>query len=167
MVKMTEPDFLTKLQHTFGYRLGRFNQVGKRITFPLKQVTLSKLVSGSVVFIGNAAHTLHPIAGQGFNLGLRDIAMLAQCIAKHGLGADMLHIYQQARQHDHKIITHFTDSLIELFNPHFPGARLSRGMGLAAFDNLPFLKRLLSRYARGFGGVIPDLACEIPLRSSH
>lgn len=160
----TESDFLKELQHAFGYRLGRFVKVGQRVLYPLRQVTMPETVSGRVVYVGNAAHTLHPVAGQGFNLGLRDVATLAQCIAQEGLENKMLQIYLQARQHDQAAITRFTDNLIGLFTSRIPGLSMMRGAGLIALDNVALLKNLLARYARGFGGVIPDLVCGIPLR---
>lgn len=167
MLTISDADFLKQLQQAFGYRLGRLTQVGQRTAYPLRQITLSSVVSDAVVFVGNAAHTLHPIAGQGFNLGLRDIAMLAQCITQHGINDEMLNAYQRVRQYDQTAITRFTDGLIELFQYSFPGSALARGLGLIAFDNIPFLKRILSRYARGFAGITPDLVCGIPLGSMH
>lgn len=164
---MPESEFLKQLQQIVGYRLGRFVKVGQRTLYPLRQVTLSTLISNSVVFIGNAAHTLHPIAGQGFNLGLRDVAMLAQAISQYGLNPEMLRYYQKSRQHDHTIITRSTDMLVELFQMQFPGIACTRSMGLIAFDNMPVLKKILSRYARGYAGIIPDLVCGIPLGSIH
>jgi 2-octaprenyl-6-methoxyphenol hydroxylase len=166
LMKTNDDDFLKALQQTFGYRLGRFVQVGRRVLYPLKQVIMPQTVSNSVVFIGNAAHTLHPVAGQGFNLGLRDVATLAQYIAKEGLSPNMLNHYQQARQHDQAVITQLTDSLAELFTYQMPGLGIARGLGLMTLDNSHLLKKLLSRYARGFAGVIPDLVCGIPLQRS-
>ncbi len=159
-----DKDFLRALQDTFGYRLGRFIKVGERSLYPLRQVIMPEQVLGPVVFVGNAAHTLHPVAGQGFNLGLRDIALLAQCIAKEGLEPKMLQSYQQARRYDQAAITHLTDGLIKLFMSRLPGLSIARGAGLIALDNVGFLKNLLARYARGFAGVIPDLVCGIPLQ---
>ena len=163
----SEPDFLNTLQYTFGYRLGRFVKVGQRTIYPLRQVIMSQQAIASVVFVGNAAHTLHPVAGQGFNLGLRDVATLAQCIAHAGLGPAMLQQYQQARRHDQVAITHFTDGLIKLFTSRAPGLAAMRSAGLIALDNSSILKNVLARYARGFAGVTPDLVCGIPLRSMH
>lgn len=163
LLSLTEAAFLQELQQTFGYRLGRFAKVGKRFSYPLQQVLMPMQIKWPVVFVGNAAHTLHPVAGQGFNLGLRDVATLAQCIAEQGLNAEMLHHYVRLRAHDQKIITRLTDSLIQVFTSRFPGLGVARGLGLMALDNIPALKNLLARYARGFGGVIPDLVCEIAL----
>lgn len=159
----SDREFLNILQQAFGYRLGRFVKVGKRVLYPLRQVVMSESVLGAIVFVGNAAHTLHPVAGQGFNLGLRDVATLAQCVAQEGLDSKMLQTYQQARRYDQAAITRFTDGLIELFTSRVPGLAMMRGAGLIALDNVAVLKNLLARHARGFAGVIPDLVCGIPL----
>jgi 2-octaprenyl-6-methoxyphenol hydroxylase len=164
IMSLSENEFLQKLQEAFGYRLGRFAKVGKRSSFPLQQILMPKQVKGPVVFVGNAAHTLHPVAGQGFNLGLRDVATLAQCIAKQGLSAEMLAHYVQLRAHDQKVIAGFTDGLINVFTNRVHGLGLVRGLGLIALDTIPALKNILARYARGFGGIIPDLVCEIALQ---
>ena len=163
LAHVSESDFIHELQTAFGYRLGRFTNVGKRAIYPLKQIIMPSQVKDRVVFLGNAAHTLHPVAGQGFNLGLRDVASLAQCIAQQGLGSDMLESYLATRRSDHQIITRLTDGLIELFNSKLPGMSILRGAGLIGFDNTSFLKNLLARYARGFAGITPDLVCGIAL----
>ena len=165
LMNMPENEFLNQLQRAFGYRLGRLVRVGERVVYPLSQVLMTDQVMGKVVFVGNAAHTLHPVAGQGFNLGLRDVAMLAQCIVREGLAPDMLQTYQQARRHDQAAITRLTDGLIELFTSHLPGLAKLRSAGLIAMDNIPVLKNILARYARGYAGVIPDLVCGIALQA--
>lgn len=164
---LDEREFLAHLQRAFGYRLGRFVRVGERVSYPLRQVLISEQVVGRVVFVGNAAHTLHPVAGQGFNLGLRDVAMLAQCLVREGLNAEALNSYLQSRRHDQTAITRLTDGLIELFTSQLPGLGLARAMGLIAMDNTPLLKNTLTRYARGFGGIIPDLVCGIALHTQE
>ncbi|KTD03857.1 2-octaprenyl-6-methoxyphenyl hydroxylase [Fluoribacter gormanii] len=163
LLSLSDADFLRELQQAFGYRLGRFAKVGKRFSYPLQQVLMPIQAKWPVVFVGNAAHTLHPVAGQGFNLGLRDVATLAQCIAEQGLNAEMVQHYVQLRSHDQKAITRLTDGLIHVFTSRLPGFGVARGLGLIALDNIPVLKNLLARYARGFGGVVPDLVCEIAL----
>jgi 2-octaprenyl-6-methoxyphenol hydroxylase len=165
LMGLSDSMFLKELQMAFGYRLGRFAKMGTRFSYPLKQVLMPEQAKWPVVFVGNAAHTLHPIAGQGFNLGLRDVATLAQCIARQGLNSVMLEDYQKLRQHDQWVITQLTDSLIHIFTSRWPGIRLARNLGLVVLDNIPALKRILARYTCGFGGVIPDLACEIALNS--
>lgn len=163
-LQLTDNALMHELQQAFGYRLGRFEKIGTRQIFPLRQIIMPRLVHQSVVFIGNAAHTLHPVAGQGFNLGLRDVAMLAQCIQQQGLTAAALQRYQSARKHDQSAIQWLTDGLIELFSSRLPGLGIARGHGLLALENAPWLKHELIRYAQGFGGIVPDLVCGVPLR---
>lgn len=163
LLSLSDADFLRQLQQTFGYRVGRFVQVGKRFSYPLQQVLMPQQIQWPVVFVGNAAHTLHPVAGQGFNLGLRDVATLAQCLVAQGLTEEMLSRYVQLRIHDQKAMACLTDGLIQLFSSRLPGLGFARGLGLIALDNIPALKNLLARYARGFGGTIPDLVCDIAL----
>ncbi len=165
MYDASESEFLQALQNAFGYRLGKFIKVGKRAIFPLKQVIMPKTHTNSIVFIGNAAHTLHPVAGQGFNLGLRDVATLAQCIFKYGLSPDMLKKYQLMRSHDQKYIKLLTENLITIFKSNFPGLSCLRSLGLLTLDNSNLGKNLLEQYTRGFAGSTPDLVCGIPLHS--
>lgn len=160
LLALSDAEFLCQLQQTFGYRLGRFTKIGTRYSYPLQQVLMPQQVKDLVVFIGNAAHTLHPVAGQGFNLGLRDVATLAQCIATQGLTREMLTQYVQLRRHDQQVITRFTDGLINVFTSRLPGLGFARSLGLVALDNIPAVKNLLARYACGFGGIVPDLVCE-------
>lgn len=160
---MDDTLFLKQLQLRFGYRLGRFVKVGQRSLFPLQEIIMPDQIEWPLVFIGNAAHTLHPVAGQGFNLGLRDVAALAQCILHHGLKKDMLNHYQIMRQDDQAAIIRFTDGLIRVFGSQIPGMALGRSLGLVAFDNIKILQQLFARYARGYGGIVPDLACGIQL----
>lgn len=166
LMDMPDSGFLNHLQRAFGYRLGRFTRAGQRMVYPLQQVLMPEQVCDKVVFVGNAAHTLHPVAGQGFNLGLRDIAMLAQCLVREGLGPEMLQTYQQSRRYDQTAITRFTNGLVELFTSQLPGMGLIRSAGMIAVDNSPVLKKLLARYARGYAGVIPDLVCGIQLANT-
>ncbi|MCX7118967.1 MAG: FAD-dependent monooxygenase [Legionellales bacterium] len=162
--QMDDEAFLQNLTKVFGYRLGRFVGVGQRLTYPLRQMLMTESVQGPVVFIGNAAHTLHPVAGQGFNLGLRDVAMLAQMITQIGLDAPtLLTRYQEARQHDQTVIARFTDGLISMYGHPNLGVRMVRQFGLLVLDNNRLLKRVVARYATGLGGVVPDLVCGIPL----
>ena len=167
LMTASDTEFLRELQSAFGYRLGRLVKVGKRFTYPLKQVLMPQQVKWPVVFVGNAAHTLHPVAGQGFNLGLRDVAALAQCIAHYGLNKDMLDHYMQLRSTDQRIITSFSNGLISLFTSRFPGVGLARNLGLIALDNSTTLKNWFARYAQGFSGVIPDLVCQIALETKE
>lgn len=159
--------FLKALQAAFGYRAGRFIKVGERAAYPLRQVIMPRQTAWPVAFVGNAAHTLHPVAGQGFNLGLRDVAMLAQCIIQYGLLPQMLTRYEALRTADQVAVTQFTNGLVELFAKHTPGFGLLRGLGLFTLDNLPIAKQILAYFAKGFVGHSPDLVCQIPLLERH
>lgn len=164
LLALSDHEFIQHLIRVFGYRVGRIEHVGRRMTYPLRQMLMPDSVCGSVVFIGNAAHTLHPVAGQGFNLGLRDVAMLAQMITQIGLAdPTLLERYQAARQHDQKAIAHLTDGLIKLYSHSNIGVKMARQFGVLILDNNRLLKRVLARYASGLAGVVPDLVCGIPL----
>lgn len=167
ILQMDDAQFLKELQRAFGYRLGRFIKTGARVAYPLKQVIMPTQTHWPLVFVGNAAHSLHPVAGQGFNLGLRDVATLAQCIAEFGLNEGMLNVYLQLRRHDQQAIRYLTDGMVSLFTSRLPGIGFLRNLSLLAFDQIPVLKNLLTNYMRGFGGIIPDLVCGIALSSKE
>ncbi len=164
---LSDAQFIQRLQAKFGYRLGRLEKVGERAVFPLRQVRTPQLAHWPVVFIGNAANTLHPVAGQGFNLGLRDVAMLAQILRQSGVNKAAFERYESSRSTDQSSIAWLTNGLIDLFTSKTPGLSYLRGCGLVALDNLPILKRTISRYASGFAGIVPDLACQIPLNNGE
>ena len=116
---------------------------------------------GRVVLIGNAAQALHPVAGQGFNLGLRDAATLAEMLA--GAAADpdfaeLLGRFAAWRAEDRQGVTRFTDGLVKLFGSDLPGLGMVRNFGLLLFDLSPAAKRALSRVSWGFAGRMPRLA---------
>lgn len=167
LMALDEAAFLCDLQKAFGYRLGRFIRVGKRIIYPLRQLIMPRKIAWPLVFIGNAAHTLHPVAGQGFNLGLRDVASLAQCIIQQGLNEAMLFCYQKMRQHDEKTIIQLTNRLLDIFKSRLPGMTIARHLGLLMVDNLSVLQRCLTHYTQGFAGITPDLVCGIKLKSKE
>lgn len=163
LFELSDSLFLKELQQAFGYKLGKFIQLGKRTFFPLKHVSMPKKIAWPYVFIGNAAHTLHPIAGQGFNLGLRDVASLAECILKYGINETMLERYEAMRRHDQNAIQLFTDNLVRIFTSKMPGVGLIRNLGLLSIELFPLFKNTLTHYAGGFGGEPCDLVCNIPL----
>lgn len=152
-----EAEFLQHLQKAFGYQLGKFIRVGKRVLFPLTQAYMPKIHAWPLVFIGNAAQTLHPVAGQGFNLGLRDVASLAQCIDEKGLSSDMLETYASRRHADQRSILDLTDNLLNFFTNQLPGFGLLQSLSLLAMDNSLALQKRLVRKAKGFDGYLPDL----------
>ncbi len=172
LLALTDAAFLERLQARFGYRLGRFQQVAPRRAYPLKLVLTRQPVQPRVILIGNAAHTLHPVAGQGFNLGLRDVAALAEVLAQGArAGADLggpavLADYRGWRGNDQLETARLTDLLARLFvNPLAP-VRLARDLGMLGLDLAPPLRRRLARSFMGVAGRLPRLACGIPLESA-
>jgi 2-octaprenyl-6-methoxyphenol hydroxylase len=157
------------LQERFGQRLGRLQRVGRRQAWPLRLLHANESVRERVALIGNAVHTLHPIAGQGFNLGARDVAVLAEVLIDAvRAGEDpgslaVLERYSQWRRHDHRNVTVFTDGLARLFSLSLPALGMVRGAGLLAFDLLPPAKRLLTRMTMGRASRLPRLARGLPL----
>lgn len=147
--------FLQALQQAFGQRAGTFIKAGRRGAYPLTRVLADKQVQGRCVIMGNAAHTLHPVAGQGFNLCMRDAHVLAQMLSRQVLkGADigdqtMLKRYEKARQTDQKRVIRFCDAVVHGFTHPNPAIRLARNVALIAFDKLPNIKPLVANYAMG------------------
>ncbi len=166
---LDDGDFLKKLGKEFGYRLGQFTKVGKRSSFPLALVTSEKNTAPHTVIIGNASHTMHPVAGQGLNLAMRDIAVLADLIAKysHDLSADeLLADYESQRSGDIKTTVRYTDSLVRLFsNDNFILGHTRAG-GLLAVDRLPPLRKLFTRQSMGINYRQSRLARGLKLKAS-
>lgn len=166
---MEDARFLRLLNRRFGARLGEFERVGKRSKYPLTLIRSRRQVRRRVALVGNAAHTLHPIAGQGFNLALRDVAALAQLIvdavrAGHDPGqGELLHTYYRWRQGDQRSVTAFTDGLVKLFGSDFAPLAAARGAGLLALDLFPPLRRVLARQAMGLSGRQTRVARGLPL----
>ena len=157
-VRQGEGEFTARLQEAFGYWLGRIALASRPVGFPLRLIRADRMTDPRVVFIGNAMHQIHPVAGQGFNLGLRDAAMLAERIAlqvqlQEDIGAPaFLESYALARRHDLERVVRFTDSLVRIFSNEFPPLVLGRNLALTAMDRIPMVKRLLSHQAMGYGG---------------
>jgi 2-octaprenyl-6-methoxyphenol hydroxylase len=155
MCSCSPADFLQVLQARFGYRLGRLLQVGERREYPLALVQSHEQVRQGVVVMGNAAHALHPVAGQGFNLALRDVAELARVLASgvaEGLPPGdlaMLQRYQSRQQSDQDRTIRFSDQVPALFMHRDPLLGLGRDLALAGLDITPALKREFVRYAAG------------------
>lgn len=147
--------FLATLQQAFGERAGTFVTAGRRGAYPLTRVLADKQVDGRCVIMGNAAHTLHPVAGQGFNLCMRDAHVLAQMMSAQVLkGADigdtqLLKRYEKARQTDQKRVIRFCDAVVHGFTHPNPAIKLARNVALVAFDKLPNIKPLIANYAMG------------------
>ena len=162
-----ESAYLGQLQEQFGWRAGRFLRAGPRSAYPLKLTRATTTIATRTVLIGNAAQALHPVAGQGFNLGLRDAAMLAEVIAATAgdVGAEpVLRQFAAWRARDRRGVVRFTDGLIRLFGDSRPAAALLRNLGLLMFDLTPPAKGALARVSAGFGGPTPRLARGLSLR---
>lgn len=150
---MTDNEVIKQLQHAFGYRQGMIEKVSPRFAYPLVLEQASQLTLHRAVVVGNAAQSLHPIAGQGFNLGLRDVITLAESLsATSDPGAfNTLFCYQQERMGDRTLTVSLTDSLVTLFsNTHVPMIA-GRNLALMAMDNLPPVQRQFVRHTTGYG----------------
>jgi len=167
VVQVNDAEFLARLQDAFGFRLGRFMRVGARQLYPLALTRADEHVADRLAIVGNAAQTLHPIAGQGFNLGLRDAASLAEVLADGraqrpdafdpGDGL-WLERYREWRQADRTNIVRFTDGLVRLFAQPLGPIKALRDVGMLAFDLMPAAKGALSQLSLGAAGRIPKLA---------
>ena len=147
--------FLQTLQQAFGERAGTFVAAGRRGAYPLTRVLADKQVEGRCVIMGNAAHTLHPVAGQGFNLCMRDAHVLAQMMSAQVLkGEDigdtqLLKRYEKARLSDQKRVIRFCDAVVHGFTHPNPAIKLARNVALVAFDKLPNIKPLVANLCDG------------------
>jgi len=155
--------FLAELRLRFGDWLGDIALTGPRFAYPLSLQHAERYTDRRLALIGDAAHGIHPIAGQGLNLGLRDVAALAEAIIdarRLGLdigGGDVLGRYERWRRFDTALLAGVTDGLNRLFSNDIPPVRLARDLGLAAVDRLPPLKKFLMRHAMGAVGDLPRL----------
>jgi 2-octaprenyl-6-methoxyphenol hydroxylase len=161
---LDDAQFLSRLQERFGYRLGRFVKVGQRHAYPLQLLQSRESVRPRMALIGNAVHTLHPVAGQGFNLGLRDVAALAEVVMdarRKGLDIGdhtVLARYADWRQTDQRRVVAFTDGMVRLFGHSLPPVAWLRDAGMLALDICPPAKRWFGRLTMGRAGRLPRLA---------
>lgn len=164
-----DSEFLARLQDRFGERLGVFQRIGKRKAYPLSLTRVKEHVRPRAALVGNAAHAVHPVAGQGFNLGLRDVAALAEVVIDAVRRGDdigelpVLRAYADWRARDIRVISAFTDGLARIFASSFAPLRLVRDIGLTAVNILPPVKRGLVRMTSGLTGRLPRLARGLPL----
>ncbi|HSW13683.1 MAG TPA: 2-octaprenyl-6-methoxyphenyl hydroxylase [Solimonas sp.] len=159
MLDCSDEEFLAQAQDTFGERLGRFTVLGRRNAHPLSRVLSERLTVPRVLFAGNAAQSLHPVAAQGFNLGLRDVAAVAEALqsADDAGAPELLRAYEQARQADRERVAQFTDRLVRTFSNRLPGFAALRHLGLLAMDLTPPLKQAVLWQNLGYGSA-PQLA---------
>ncbi|MEH0833946.1 2-octaprenyl-6-methoxyphenyl hydroxylase [Pectobacterium cacticida] len=151
-----EAEFCRQLQQAFGWRLGRFTHVGERHRYPLRLLIASQHISHRLALVGNAAQTLHPIAGQGFNLGIRDVMSLAETLVEAAKNQQdighyrVLRRYQQRREHDQQTTVAITDGLVRLFANRYTALAVGRNLGLIAMNNLPLLRDAFARRTLGW-----------------
>ena len=164
MMKLSAADFSAELERRFGASLGRLREVGGRWSYPLSLMLAERIVAHRLALIGDAAHLIHPIAGQGLNLGLRDVAALAEVVVDAWrLGLDIgstgvLGRYERWRRLDSLLLIAATDGLNRLFSNRSPALRLVRDVGLGLVNQTPPLKRMFMRHAMGLVGDLPRLA---------
>jgi 2-octaprenyl-6-methoxyphenol hydroxylase len=167
VMQMSDDAFASELQDAFGNRLGSFSRVGKRAAYPLALSKANRLVAGRCVLIGNAAHGLHPVAAQGFNLGLRDVAALSDCIAdarSDDIGdADVLERYAEWRRRDQRKLVRITDGIVRLFGSSRAPVRVLRNLGMLGFDLVPGMRSLFARHMMGLAGRLPRLSRGVPI----
>lgn len=170
ILALDDTSFTAKLQESFGLRLGRFSKVGARAAYPLGLSKANGLIVRRGVLIGNAAHGLHPVAAQGFNLGLRDVAALSDCIAdtrSNGVvdpgSAGVLEDYASWRRADQGKLVHFTDGIVRLFGSRIPAVRTLRNIGMLGFDLIPGVRTLFAKHTMGLAGKLPRLSRGVPL----
>jgi 2-octaprenyl-6-methoxyphenol hydroxylase len=169
IVALPDADFHGELEKRFGLRLGDISVVGPRRAYPLGLWVARSFIAGRLALIGDAAHVIHPIAGQGLNMGLRDVAALAEAVVEAvRLGADpgeasVLERYQRWRRFDTMTMCVSTDGLNRLFSNRSDVLRLVRDLGLGVVERLPALKRLFIREAAGLVGDVPKLLRGEPL----
>jgi 2-octaprenyl-6-methoxyphenol hydroxylase len=178
---LDDDEFLAEIQDAFGYRLGQFSRVGTRASYSLVLSKAVRLTATRSVLIGNSAHGLHPVSAQGFNLGMRDVAALCDCIADAEKGSNrflenrfdpfsdpggvaVLERYEKWRRTDQKKLVHFTDNLVRLFGSTRPGLRTLRNIGMLGFDLIPGIRSMFAKHTMGLAGELPRLSRGVPLR---
>ena len=172
VMALDDTAFQGELQAIFGYRLGALSRVGKRACYPLTLSKAMRLTTTRGVLVGNAAHGLHPVAAQGFNLGMRDVASLCDCIAdtRSETGdvdpgnAELLEHYASWRRGDQRKLVQFTDGLVRLFGSSRRPLRALRNIGMLGFDLIPGVRSLFAKHTMGLAGRLPRLSRGMPLR---
>lgn len=180
LLAIPDAEFTDRLQETFGYRLGRFSRVGTRASYPLALTKANGLIARRSVVVGNAAHGLHPFAAQGFNLGIRDVAALCDCIYEAQLenetasewarpgptdpgSATILDNYANWRRGDQQKVVRLTDGIVRLFADEHRIVRLLRNMGMLGFDLIPGVRKTFAKHTMGLAGRLPRLSRGVPL----
>lgn len=152
---LSDRDFLAQLQQAFGFRAGKFTQLDARASYPLHLLLAQRAVYHRTALIGNACHTLHPIAGQGYNLGVRDVVDLVTTVSAHwqsqlGLSHRALLDYEAQRRQDYQRIGGLTDGLVRVFSNQYPPLMMARSLGLLTLRKHKILSYPLARAAMGY-----------------
>ncbi|MGE5539976.1 MAG: UbiH/UbiF/VisC/COQ6 family ubiquinone biosynthesis hydroxylase [Gemmatimonas sp.] len=169
LVSLGDDDFNRELALRFGDYLGETAAFGKRWSYPLGLLHADSYVADRLALVGDAAHAIHPMAGQGLNLGIRDVAALAEVLVDaHRLGLDIGHVsvlerFQRWRRFDNVALAAVTDGLERLFSNAFPPLKLARELGLAGTGMIPPLRRFFMNHSMGNIGELPRLARGEPL----
>ena len=172
VMALDDDAFLAELQQQFGYRLGAFSRVGKRASYPLILSKALRLTATRSVLIGNSAHGLHPVSAQGFNLGMRDVAAIVDCIADARTSkaafdpgnAALLEQYASWRRSDQKKLVRFTDGLVKLFGSERRPLRTLRNIGMLGFDLVPGVRSAFAKHTMGLAGRLPRLSRGVPIK---
>jgi len=171
VMALDDDAFLAELQEQFGYRLGTFSKVGKRASYPLVLSRALRLTATRSVLIGNSAHGLHPVSAQGFNLGMRDVAAIVDCIADSATGTNsdighpsLLEQYSSWRRADQQKLVRFTDSVVKLFGSKRRPLRTLRNIGMLGFDLVPGVRSVFAKHTMGLAGRLPRLSRGVPLK---
>lgn len=155
MMNLNDNDFTNEMQKRFGQALGDFKLASPKWSYPLGIQFVHKYISTRLALVADAAHVMHPVAGQGLNMGIRDVGSLADILIKHKkLGADIgqhvvLEQYQRARRFDNALMLGSTDGLIRLFSSNFTPVRVARSLGLSVVNSLPMVRKFFARQAMG------------------
>lgn len=169
VLQLADDEFSRQLRTAFGGRLGDFSKVGRRAAYPLVLSKANGLTAHRSVLVGNAAHGLHPVAAQGFNLGMRDVAALCDCLYDYKLAAAadpdfdpgdplVLDKYADWRRSDQAKLLRFTDGLLNLFGSSRRPVVALRNIGMLAFDLIPGVRGLFARHTMGLAGKLPRLS---------
>ena len=172
VMTLDDDEFLVELQKEFGYRLGAFSRVGKRASYPLILSKALRLTATRSVLVGNSAHGLHPVSAQGFNLGMRDVAALVDCIADARTSSadfdpgasSLLEQYASWRRSDQKKLVRFTDSVVRLFGTDRRPLRTLRNIAMLGFDLVPGVRAAFAKHTMGLAGRLPRLSRGVPIK---
>ena len=161
LMEISSDEFLRRLQDVFGYRTGRFVKVGERVSYPLRLQAATEQYRPGLVLLGNAAHTLHPVAGQGYNLALRDAMALAECLKsattpEHLGSAEVLARYVEMQKSDQHRTIIGSDGLLKVFGSKLGAVRQARQIGLVGLNLLAPIKNQFAQVAMGAGGIARD-----------